>query len=136
MSRTDAHTPWWTRAPWLEPVHSIYCELYIARGWQGGISKRACDLPESAERAANKHKKRGDRPCTWEPVWPRYRDMHKLFGNHVPHWFIRHVWNGPERVRQRAELGRMIKEFNATGELEDGDYANYQTRHMARWLWD
>jgi hypothetical protein len=54
----------------------------------------------------------------------------------APDWFIRHVWSGPERVRERDDLGEMVKEYNATGELDDGDFPNWQARFCAQWLWD
>jgi hypothetical protein len=71
-------------------------------------------------------------------MWPRrYRDVLRLYGRAgAPGWFIRHVWSGPERVRERDKLGKMVKEYNATGELADDDFPNWQARHCARWLWD
>jgi hypothetical protein len=54
---------------------------------------------------------------------------------HPPHWYVRHVWTGPERVRERAQLGEMVKEYNAGGDLADGDFANYQHHHGAHWSW-
>lgn len=136
MSRTRAHAPWWTRAPWLEPAHSIYCEFYLNRSWQRWGASRACDLPESAERSAYRQARRGDSPCTWEPIWPRYRQMRKLFGHPVPRWYIEHVWHNPERVRERDQLGKMARQYNAEGELDDGDFPNYRARHCASWYWD
>lgn len=136
MSRTDAHAPWWTRAPWLEPVHGTECEFYLNRSWQRWGPSRACDLPESAERKANRYPRRGVLPCTWEPIWPRHRDMRKLFGHPVPGWYIEHVWHNPERVRERDQLGKMVKEYNATGGIEDDDFPNYGARHSAWWWWD
>jgi hypothetical protein len=38
-----------------------------------------------------------------------------------------------ERVRERDDLDRMVKEYNATGELDNGDFPNYQHRHTALW---
>lgn len=68
-----------------------------------------------------------DRLQTWVlPYWVL---------NQPPHWYVRHVWNAPERVRERAQLGEMVKEYNAAGELEDGDFANYRHRHCAHWYW-
>lgn len=136
MSRTEAHAPWWTRAPWLEPAHSLGCEFYMPRQWQRGIPPKACDLPESAERSANRQPRRGVDTCTWEPIWPRYRDMRKLFGHPVPRWYIEHVWHNPERVRVRDDLAKMVKEYNGEGELDDPDFPNYRARHCAGWWWD
>jgi hypothetical protein len=55
---------------------------------------------------------------------------------HVPRWYIDHTWFNPERVRTRDDLGEMAKEYNANGELEDGDFANHQHRHCSGWWWD
>lgn len=137
MSRTDGHAPYWTWATWYEPCHSSYCVNYISRAWQK-TTKQACDLPEQPVRHAGRYKLRMvPRTCTWEPVWPsRYMDTLKLYGRRNPQrWFRRHVWEGVERTRQRAILGKMAKEHNATGELDDGDFPNYQHRHSAIWLW-
>ena len=138
MSRTDGHAPYWTWATWYEPVHDIHCENYRPRGWGRWRPRRPCNLPERPVRHAGRRFRPRVYRCDWEPVWPhRYRDTQRLFGKAVaPHWFVRHVWNGPERVRERNLLGRMVKEYNATGDIEDGDFPNYQTRHSARWLWD
>jgi|SRR5688572_12707337 hypothetical protein len=137
MSRTDGHAPYWTWATWYEPCHSYYCVNYISRSWQK-VSKQPCDLPERPVRNAGRYKLRlVPQTCTWEPVWPpKYSETLKLYGRrNAPRWFRRHVWEGPERTRQRATLGEMAKEYNATGELDDGDFPNYQHRHGAIWDW-
>ncbi len=54
---------------------------------------------------------------------------------HPPSDFIHVVWYGPERARERVHLGRLAAEWNATGELLDPDFANYQHRHRAAWAW-
>lgn len=142
MSRTDGHAPYWTWAPWYEPSHDIYCENYISRHWQK-VPKYPCNLPKRAVRHApariRSHRYGDMGQCTWEPVWPTWRESRWLWWGrqgHAPNWFVKHVWDGPERVRTRDQLGKMVKEYNATGELEDGDFANYPARHCARWLWD
>lgn len=138
MSRTDGHAPYWTWATWYEPVHDTHCENYPRRGWGHWRPRQPCNLPERPVRHARARFRPGVYRCDWEPVWPRkYSEIKRLFGKAVaPRWFVRHVWNGPERVRERSLLGEMAKEYNATGELDDGDFPNYQTRHSARWLWD
>lgn len=141
MSRTDAHVPYWVWSKWYEPSHDVWCEFYLNRYWQD-FEKYPCNLPKQAVRHRGTRIKGRRTPdmqqCTWEPVWPG-RDVRWMSGwkwGGTPHWFIRHVWNGPERVRQRTLLGKLTKEYNATGDLDDGDFPNYQTRHCARWLWD
>ncbi len=52
-----------------------------------------------------------------------------------PHWFIHHVWWGPERTRERMHLGAMAKEYNVNYYLEDEDFPNYHHRHMGHWLY-
>ena len=130
MSRTDGHAPYWTWAQWYEPWHSPSCP-HATRG-------TTCNLPERPVRHAGGRTRVYVGVCTWEPVWPRrYRDVKRLFGNAgAPRWFIRHVWSGPERVRERDQLGKMVKEYNATGGLEDGDFPNWQPRNCARWMWE
>jgi hypothetical protein len=127
LSRTDGHAPYWTWAVWYEADHGLWCNR-----------RYDCNLPERAVRHAGRRPKRTTGLCTWEPVWPSsYREVKRLFGRAgAPGWFIRHVWSGPERVRKRVVLGKMAKEYNATGELADGDFPNYQARHCARWMWD
>jgi len=142
MSRTDGHAPYWTWATWYEPGHDIYCENYISRHGQKTV-KYPCNLPKRAVRHAGIRYPRvrpaGMGQCSWEPVWPSWREarwLHWARVGHAPNWFVKHVWDGPERVRTRDTLGKMVKEYNATGELEDGDFPNYPARHCARWLWD
>lgn len=136
MSRTEAHAPWWTRAPWLEPVHSFYCRDYIRHAWAGQPVTRPCNLPTVAARSANRVPKRTYDQCMWEPVWPGYRQMHKIYGCRVPRWYVEHVGHNVERVRERDKLGEMVKEFNATGGIDDGDFPCWQSRHSAAWGWD
>jgi hypothetical protein len=137
MSRTDKHAPYWTWATWYEPNHHLYCQFYRYRA-RGNTRYEPCNLPESPVRHTGARTRVHVPLCTWEPVWPvRYREVKRLFGKAgAPEWFIRHVWSGPERVRERDKLGKMVKEYNATGGLDDGDFPNWQARHCARWLWD
>lgn len=138
MSRTDKHAPYWTWAPWYEPVHSLYCPNRANRSWQKRTDRTdACNLPERAVRHGG-GRTRGYVPlCTWEPVWPSYRQAGWLtWKRHTPRWFVHHVWSGTERRRERDNLGKLVKEYNANGDLDDGDFPNYQARHCARWLWD
>jgi hypothetical protein len=54
----------------------------------------------------------------------------------VPKWYVDHVWNNAERVRERSRLREAAKEWNANGDLDDYDFPNLQHRHRAKWLWD
>lgn len=136
MSRTDGHAPYWTYATWWEPVHHLYCRSYLRRSWQKVDRYTPCNLPDRPVRHGGGRTHRLTPRCTWEPVWPRYRDMHLLYGRDMPRWYVEHVWHNPERVRQRDKLGQMVKEYNACGELDDGDFPNHQARHGAHWYWD
>lgn len=139
MSRTDVHVPYWVWAQWYEPVHDIWCEFYLSR-FRQKVPKQACNLPKRAVRHAGRPTGRKaypyDHRCTWEPMWLSWRQARWLHIPPTPRSFVRHVWNGPERVRQRAQLHKMAKEYNAAGRIEDDDFPNYQHRHCARWLWD
>lgn len=136
MSRTDAHAPYWTQAVWYEPVHHLYCRFYLVRSWQRRTPEQPCNLPERPVRHAGGRTRVYVPLCTWEPVWPLHRQVRWYYRRHVPHWFVNHVWNDMERTRERDQLGKMVKEYNATGELEDGDFGCWQGRHYARWMWD
>lgn len=139
MSRTDGHAPYWTWAEWYEPVHHLYCpNATHNRFWQKRTRTEPCNLPKRPVRHGGGRTRVYVPLCTWEPVWPAsYREVKRLFGKAgAPGWFIRHVWSGPERVRSRDTLKQFCKEYNATGDLHDGDFPNYQARHCARWLWD
>jgi hypothetical protein len=56
----------------------------------------------------------------------------------APRWFRHDVWVGPERGRERDELRGFAREYNAghrPDDEHDYDFANYQHRHLAEWLW-
>jgi hypothetical protein len=136
MSRTDVHAPYWTWAKWWEPVH-LRCPY---DRWAGKLPRSACDLPSEPKlvdprNLRKDHRDRG-RHCCWEPVWLSWRKARWLHQHHVPKWFVDHRWNNVERTRERDRLGRMAKEYNANGDLNDGDFPNWQPRHGARWDWD
>lgn len=137
MSRTYIHAPYWTYATWYEPAHSIYCEHYTSRSWQK-TDKRPCNLPAEPVRHNSRFMyRRAGHTCSWEPVWPCYRQARWLvFSKSVPRWYVNHLWHGPERVRERVGLRDMVKEFNGNGDLADGDFPGWQARHCAHWSWD
>jgi len=72
-------------------------------------------------------------PATCFPEWNS--TWHSFCYGGVPHWFVREVWHSPERARERETLGRIRREWNEYGDVEDDDFANYQGRNSARWLW-
>lgn len=134
MSRTDVHAPYWTWATWYEPSHHLWCPNRMGARHRWRIEP--CNLPKRPVRHAGSRTRVTVGLCTWEPVWPSWRECRWLMLGHQPRWFVKHVGHDPERVRERDQLGKMVKEYNATGELHDGDFANFQSRHAARWLWD
>lgn len=137
MSRTDKHAPYWTWATWYEPSHHLYCDSYVRRSWQKSGRYVPCNLPERPVCHGGGRTRAYVPLCTWEPVYPTWREARWLtWKAPTPRWFVKHVGHDPERVRERDKLGKMVKEYNATGELDDGDFPCWQARHAARWLWD
>lgn len=138
MSRTDKHAPYWTWASWYEPSHSLFCEhrpYWYGRRDPARI--HACNLPERPVRHRDGRIRVSVPQCVWGPVYPPRRQARWLvWKRHVPRWFVEHVGHNVERVRARDTLSKFCKEYNATGELADGDFPNWQYRHNARWLWD
>lgn len=134
MSRTDKHAPYWTWCEWYEPCHHLYCENRASRAGQKA-PKQPCNLPERPVRHAGRRTRIYVGLCTWEPVWPSWREARWQHVNHVPRWYIQHVWHNPERVRSRDKLKQFRKLYNA-GDRGDMDYPNWQHRHMATWYWD
>lgn len=59
---------------------------------------------------------------------------HRYCAGGVPTAFVRSVYHRPERARERR-LRDLAREYNAYGELEDGDFFNRQARNSARWDW-
>lgn len=83
-----------------------------------------------------------DRPCVCDarsratcfPAQPDEWTWSAWGGGGVPRWFVREVWTGPERRREREGLRARARAYNA-GERDDLDYENSQHRHGARWDW-
>jgi hypothetical protein len=75
-----------------------------------------------------------DRPerATCFPAWDVGR--YYRWGG-IPSEFVREVYHRPERRRVRDEVRRLAREYNAHGDLADGDVFNRQARNSARWLW-
>lgn len=53
----------------------------------------------------------------------------------APRDYVHEVWYGPERQRERTGLRQIALEYNAFGDVADGDFANWHHRHCAQWLW-
>lgn len=53
----------------------------------------------------------------------------------TPCWYIQHVWHDVERTRERDGLRELAKEYNGQGELDDGDFPNWQARYCACYWW-
>jgi hypothetical protein len=83
-----------------------------------------------------------DWPCTCDarsqatcfPAQPDDWNWSAWGGGGVPRWFVRAVWTGPQRRRERDGLRARARAFNA-GERDDLDFENEQHRHGARWDW-
>jgi hypothetical protein len=134
VSRTDKDTPSWVLAEWWRPCH---VKRYV---WADpGPVCVGCELPDEP-RVVNLRATLGswsDRGCHWEPEWPyRYGRRRFWAPRGVPKWFVDHVWNNPERVRERDHLRALCDEYNTHRNLEDGDFPCWQTRSYARWMWD
>jgi hypothetical protein len=53
----------------------------------------------------------------------------------APSWYNNQNWTRPERRRERDSLRDLAREYNANGELDDGDFENRQHRHEGIWNW-
>lgn len=135
MSRTDAHAPYWTWAAWYEPNHHIYCGKQANRLGRRHLRNEPCNLPERPVRHAGVRTRVYVGLCTWEPVWPRWRQARWLHVGKVPKWYVDHVWNNAERTRVRDGLNKICKLYNS-GDRDDMDFPNWQHRHGAIWYWD
>lgn len=133
MSRTDKDMPPWVVAEWYEPSHA---KQYV---WDTpGFVCQGCDLPDEPIRQYPNRVRFGrGGHCRWTYVWPwTWGRRSYRHGGGVPKWFVDHVWNAPERRRERDDLRALRDEYNANGYLEDGDFPCWQPRGCARWMWD
>lgn len=120
MSRTDKDAPLWVQAEKFEPRHT--CQ------W----SHRTCDLPAEPIRQLTMASpwRQGTR-CTW---WPDAGRRRVFTGSGVPHWYVDHVWNSPQRAQVRDELRQAVKEYRGSGEV-DVVPSVAQARNCAKWLY-
>lgn len=107
MSRTDHHRPWQIQAADRTNKHNR--AYYWHNNWAHSIEGGCNDT------------------CGW--TFP-----HSVLSG-PPHDYVHGLWYGPERARERDRLGQLAAEWNAHGDLEDGDFNNPQHRHRAQWAW-
>jgi hypothetical protein len=76
-------------------------------------------------------------PATCFPEEPDSVRYSMFGGGGVPREYVRAVWHGPERRREREDLRAAARFYNAGGEdaLEDFDFPCPQARNQARWLY-
>lgn len=128
LIESPCHTIWKTYRAWLG-LNETMGERF-ANPWR---------LPEHEHHKRVRHE---EWPCTCDD-WPLRPTCDysfdtgyctyaaRYYGGGVPQWYVDHTWNNPERVRVRDDLRAMAKEWNANGDLEDGDFPNYQHRHRS-----
>ncbi len=131
MSRTDKDRPWLIRAedPNDRPGPA-YFRHSCGYNWHGQYIDCDAHVP-AAQRYTESigNQSAAYRHCGWVlPYW--------MFTS-SPADYRRAVWHGPERRRERDQLGAMVKEWNANYYLDDdGDFTNRQARHCAdAWWW-
>lgn len=105
MSRTDHHDPWRRRAS--DPANQVNGLAYFHHSH---VESPYCG-----------------KYCGWSL-------SHATLMS-TPRWFVRCLWSGPERQREREGLRALAGEYNAYGDLTDGDFASWQHRHSASWLY-
>jgi hypothetical protein len=139
MSRTDKDRPYNVRAA-DSHERGRYVHHGISRYWwrlDACTSGDGCDLPDYHDRTPEPtwHRRNSGQPthnCTWElEHW-----VFSPYGGSSPKWFTDSIWHNPERVRERDTLRGAAREWNAHGEIDDFDFANYQGRHCATWAWE
>lgn len=128
---------WTCDCPYTEGRYG-YTRVYDDGSWRHGIS---CEDRYFNECLGHYGYIRDDSiPCSCDdtkvatcfPAWGVGR--YYAWGG-VPSWYIRNVYHSPERRREREDLRSMAREYNAYGDLEDGDFVNRQGRNSARWTW-
>jgi hypothetical protein len=125
MSRTDKDKPWPLRA--AEHQSGSYIRHLCGNGVACDIDR---DPYEAFKNAYNRQSARHHR--VWKlPNCGPVMSHHALSG--VPAWYIGHVWNNVERVRERDDLRALAREYNSNNDIQDGDFPCWQHRHMASW---
>lgn len=81
---------------------------------------------------------RNEIPCTCDErpevatCFPSWKAGQFYIWGGVPSAFVRTYYHKPERARER-KLRDLAREYNAYGDIEDGDFVNHQARNSARW---
>lgn len=120
VSRTDKDRPVYARE--ADPTERRI-PSHHHRNWRG--EPLDCDLDAPTSQRRN----RWNNCSYWIPGITYYPGS-------PPRWFRRRQWYDPERLRERIDLRAMAREYNAHGDLDDGDFPCWQHRHRARWDWD
>jgi hypothetical protein len=124
----------------------------IRRQWSGYYWRRRVAVPTwepPFEIKPHEHRVRivhEDWPCDCDdfpetPTCDLHFDMRyshyasTYYGDSIPAWYLNATWHGPERRRERDDLRMLAREYNAHGDLEDGDFDCPQARHRAGWSW-
>lgn len=116
MARTDKDRPAWVRED--DPFEPLREESHSHHTWWG---PQECDLHVSAKLKRGRYSHCG----YWLP--------YSVYAGGPPAWYRHALWYGPERRRERDELGELAKLFR--GGSQDLDFANFQHRHGVSWDW-
>lgn len=129
MSRTDKDRPWQLRICDTSGSLPVWFEHDSSRHARG-----ECDAGSDERGGAVEHfRTHRSRPwyrqdCSWQAsFW--------AFQPGPPHQYCVETWHGPERIRERVDLRNLAREYNAHGDLHDGDFPNWQHRQGASWHW-
>lgn len=129
MSKTDKDRPYWVRCN--DPLENRYEHHTCGREKRSAYGKPREDIECSIDIPQDRARSWWyDHPC----VYFLHEKIHRING--VPKWFVDYVWNNPERTRVRDDLRELAKEYNATLDIDDYDFPNYQHRNQALWYWD
>lgn len=118
MSRTDKDRGYFL-GDWYTVEHHVSCIT----------GNRACDLPDINDRVKRSSFRWS--ACHWEP---HHANGRYWWQPGPPKWYIDHVWNNPQRVKERDRGRRMIAEYRATGEV-DTEIESFQHKHNSKWYW-
>jgi hypothetical protein len=145
MSRTDHHTPSWTRATWWKPLHRCTALSRTDSPGPARLTRRAalpvgpgvrrasavpiarCDLPPAPDlrqflaSPLRTH-------CTWHPM---HQPGTRLVSG-PSREFALTTWTKPQRARVRDECHLAIQQHRATGTV-DVDPSTAHHRHDAHW---
>ncbi|GAA3255184.1 hypothetical protein ACFO1B_47915 [Dactylosporangium siamense] len=148
MSRTDHHTPSWTRATWWHPLHR--CAALFTTDYPGPA--RLAVLPHLPFGPGIRRARRGSAPSTTQCDLPPAPDLRQILASpsqthcgwrplHVPgtrfvsgptREFVLITWTSRQRAQVRDECHLAIQQHRATGTV-DVDPSTAHHRHDAHW---